>query len=223
MRATCPRSPLVGTGWLEGWRLTFGGADLGWESAVATVVEAPGERVFVSLYDLDPADRQVLDELEGFNSKLYRKMHSQAATLEANRPVWLYVFEGFEGGLPSQWYLDEILRAAEAAGAPQDYVEALRKRPTAELPQLGVTAAQDPCRPDRIRFGQGRFGCPFCPDPPFTFATPATVSHPVGTVENGGPPMSDSPRTLRSRFARTAARTRQRGGRFAPAPLCLCL
>ncbi|GAB3648616.1 hypothetical protein GCM10028833_14880 [Glycomyces tarimensis] len=99
---------------------------------MATVVEDPAERVFVALYDLDPADRAVLDELEGCNSGLYRKMHSQAVTLEANRPVWLYVFEGFEGGLPSQWYLDEIVHAAEAAGAPEDYVEALRKRPTAE-------------------------------------------------------------------------------------------
>ena len=112
--------------------MTFAGADLGWESAVATVVEDPGERVFVALYDLDSADKQVLDELEGFNSGLYRKMHALAVTLEANRPVWLYVYDGFEGGMPSQWYLDEILRAAEAAGAPEDYIEALRKRPTAE-------------------------------------------------------------------------------------------
>ena len=132
MRATCPRSPLVGTGWLEGWRLTFAGDDLGWDSAVATVVEDAGKRVFVSLYDLDPADKQVLDELEGLNSSLYRRMNTQAVTLEANRPVWLYVYDGFEGGLPSQWYLDELVRAAEAAGAPDDYVEALRKRPTAE-------------------------------------------------------------------------------------------
>ena len=132
MRATSPRSPLVGTGWLEGWRLTFAGADLGWESAVATAVEAPGERVFVALYDLDSADRAVLDELEGLNSGLYRTIHTQAVTLEANRPVWLYVFDGFEGGMPSQWYLDELLQAAEAAGAPVDYIEALRKRPTAE-------------------------------------------------------------------------------------------
>jgi gamma-glutamylcyclotransferase (GGCT)/AIG2-like uncharacterized protein YtfP len=123
---------LVGTGWLEGWRLTFAGADLGWESAVATIVESPGERVFAALYDVDPADKAVLDELEGFNSGLYRKLHTQAVTLEANRPVWLYAFEGFEGGLPSQWYLDEILRAAEAAGAPEDYVAALRKRPTVQ-------------------------------------------------------------------------------------------
>src|SRR3954465_5804315 len=50
MRAYCPHSPLVGTGWLEGWRLTFAGEDLlGYEGAVCTVVESEsdGDRVFV--------------------------------------------------------------------------------------------------------------------------------------------------------------------------------
>src|SRR3954471_11799180 len=27
MRAYCPHSPMVGVGWLEGWRLTFGGEE----------------------------------------------------------------------------------------------------------------------------------------------------------------------------------------------------
>ena len=41
MRAYCPHSPLVGIGWLEGWRLTFGGEDLlGYEGAVCTIVES---------------------------------------------------------------------------------------------------------------------------------------------------------------------------------------
>ena len=29
MHQRCPHSPVAGTGWLEGWRLTFGGEDLG--------------------------------------------------------------------------------------------------------------------------------------------------------------------------------------------------
>src|SRR5579859_7839160 len=33
MLARCPHSPAAGTGWLNGWRLTFGGEDLGWEGA----------------------------------------------------------------------------------------------------------------------------------------------------------------------------------------------
>src|SRR5262249_11489235 len=52
MALRCPHSPQRGTGWLEGWRLTFGGADIGWEGAMATVVEAEGKRVFVVLYEV---------------------------------------------------------------------------------------------------------------------------------------------------------------------------
>ena len=55
MRAYCPHSPMVGIGWLEGWRPTFAGEDvIGWEGSVSTVVESPGDRVFVALYDIDP-------------------------------------------------------------------------------------------------------------------------------------------------------------------------
>ena len=39
MAERCPHSPQRGTGWLEGWRLTFGGEDINWEGARATVVE----------------------------------------------------------------------------------------------------------------------------------------------------------------------------------------
>jgi gamma-glutamylcyclotransferase (GGCT)/AIG2-like uncharacterized protein YtfP len=131
MRATCPRSPLVDTGWLEGWRLTFGGLELGWESALPTVVESPGERTFVALYDVEPAvDRPTLDELEGATGGTYRRFHTTAATLNGDVPVWMYVFTGYEGGAPSAWYLAELASAAERAGAPEDYVVGLRKRPT---------------------------------------------------------------------------------------------
>src|ERR1700691_1716592 len=50
MAERCPHSPQRGSGWLEGWRLAFGGEDIGWEGAMATVVEAAGQRVFVVLY-----------------------------------------------------------------------------------------------------------------------------------------------------------------------------
>ena len=34
MALRAPHSPLRGTGWLQGWRLTFGGEDVGWEGAL---------------------------------------------------------------------------------------------------------------------------------------------------------------------------------------------
>jgi gamma-glutamylcyclotransferase (GGCT)/AIG2-like uncharacterized protein YtfP len=131
MRAVCPHSPLVGTGWLEGWRLTFGGEDrMGYEGAVSTVVEDPDERVFVALYDVHPTDENQLDDLEGVTAGAYRKLHVRVATLDGEVTAWIYVFEGYEGGLPTLWYLSEIANAAGKAGAPDDYVAALRSRPT---------------------------------------------------------------------------------------------
>ncbi len=131
MRAYCPHSPMVGTGWLEGWRLTFAGEDeLGWEGAVCTIVESPGDRVFVALYDVHPWDEAQLDEVEGVTSGFYRKLHLRVATLDGDVTAWVYVYSGYEGGLPTAWYLTEIAGAAEKAGAPADYVAGLRARPT---------------------------------------------------------------------------------------------
>jgi hypothetical protein len=38
MKERAPHSPMAGTGWLMGWRLTFGGEDFAWEGALSTVV-----------------------------------------------------------------------------------------------------------------------------------------------------------------------------------------
>jgi len=133
MRAYCPHSPLVGTGWLEGWRLTFGGEDLlGYEGAVCTIVESDKEdhRVFVALYDVHQHDAQLLDEIEGAVAGTYRKLHVRVATLDGEETAWVYVFNGYEGGLPTAWYVSEIAAAASKAGAPDDYVDELRARPT---------------------------------------------------------------------------------------------
>ena len=129
MLQRCPHSPAAGTGWLEGWRLTFGGEDLGWEGALATVVQDEGSRVFVALYDLTDADAAALDGWEGADSGVYRTLKVRVHTLDRDELTWIYVLDGYEGGLPSARYLGVLADAAEAAGAPDDYVAELRSRP----------------------------------------------------------------------------------------------
>ena len=131
MLLRAPHSPARGTGWLVGWRLTFGGEDLGWEGSLATVVEDddPTSQVFVGLYDISEPDEDALDEWEGSDLGLYTKIRVRVATLEGDVTAWLYVLDDYEGGLPSARYLGIIADAAEAAGAPDDYVAALRERP----------------------------------------------------------------------------------------------
>ena len=129
MGTRCPHSPLRGTGWLTGWRLTFGGEDLGWEGALATIVEDPLEQVFVAIYDVTDEDVSHLDSLESADTGLYRKTRVRVSTMTGEQVAWAYVLDAYEGGLPSASYLGILADAAEAADAPQDYVAALRGRP----------------------------------------------------------------------------------------------
>ncbi|MEI6866941.1 MAG: gamma-glutamylcyclotransferase [Actinomycetes bacterium] len=130
MLERAPHSPHRGTGWIEGWRLTFGGEDIGWEGSVATIVESPGSHVFVSLYELTDFDESSLDQWEGIAADLYRKIRLRVQTLDGSPLSFIYVLNGFEGGYPSQRYLKIMVDSAIAAGAPDDYLEALRSHPT---------------------------------------------------------------------------------------------
>jgi gamma-glutamylcyclotransferase (GGCT)/AIG2-like uncharacterized protein YtfP len=132
MSERCPYSPLRGTGWIVGWRLTFGGEELGWEGSMATVVEDPSDptnQVFVALYDVSPVDLERLDEWEFIDQGVYRKLQVRVQTLDGEQLAWMYVLNAYEGGLPSARYLGILAEAAEAAGAPDDYVADLRARP----------------------------------------------------------------------------------------------
>nr|WP_269902753.1 gamma-glutamylcyclotransferase [Lolliginicoccus lacisalsi] len=129
MIARAPHSPMAGTGGLEGWRLTFGGDDIGWEGALATVVEEPGSRVFVVLFDVPAEDEVNLDRWEGTEMGIHRKLRVRVDLKGGGSALaWLYVLDAYEGGLPSARYLGVVADAAEKAGAPEDYVRGLRLR-----------------------------------------------------------------------------------------------
>ena len=103
MQKRAHHSPMAGTGWLHGWRLTFGGEDFGWEGALATVVEDPDSKVFVVLYDMTPADEKNLDRWEGSELGVHKKIRCRVERLSSDTttdPVlaWLYVLDAWEGG-----------------------------------------------------------------------------------------------------------------------------
>jgi gamma-glutamylcyclotransferase (GGCT)/AIG2-like uncharacterized protein YtfP len=135
MGERCPHSPLRGTGWLTGWRLTFGGEEHGWDGALVTIVEDPVEQVFVAVYDVSPEDERLLDGFESADTGLYLKTRVRVATLTGELVAWAYVLDAYEGGLPSAVNLGILADAAEAADAPADYVGALRRRPCRSIEQ----------------------------------------------------------------------------------------
>jgi len=94
---------------------------------------ATGSQVFVMLYDLSLADEMALDRWEGGDLGIYVKLRVRVDTLDGEILAWMYVLDGYEGGLPSARYLGIIADAAEAAGAPHDYVADLRARPCSSI------------------------------------------------------------------------------------------
>jgi hypothetical protein len=126
MLQRAPHSPHLGTGWLRGWRLTFGGEEIGWEGAIATLAEDMLSSVFVSIYDLTKDDENNLDEWEGVNTNLYSKIRVRVDMLSGTQLCYVYVLNSFEGGKPSQRYLEIMINAAVEAGAPLDYIAELK-------------------------------------------------------------------------------------------------
>ena len=134
MLARCPASPLRDCGWLPGWRVTFGGEDLGWDGALPTLAEDPAGQVFVALYEVSPSDEAALDRWESADTGLFCKLRVRVHTLESEAAAYVYVLDAFEGGLPSARTRDQVADAAELAGAPPDYVADLRARPVSDEP-----------------------------------------------------------------------------------------
>ena len=128
MLERCPHSPAAGSGWLSGWRLSFGGEDMGWDGALAMVVPDEDSQTFVALYDVSPQDMATLDYWEGADTGIYNKVRLRISTLDGDVLAWVYVLDGYEGGLPSARYLGLIAEAAQQAGAPDEYVDELRAR-----------------------------------------------------------------------------------------------
>src|SRR5690606_35395548 len=91
--------------------------------------EDPGSRVFVVLYDVTPLDESRLDQWEGGELGLHNKIRLRGQTMGGSVLAWWYELDASEGGLPSARYLGVLADAAEAAGAPADYVNDLRTRP----------------------------------------------------------------------------------------------
>ena len=123
MAERCPHSPLRGTGWLIGWRLTFGGEEHGWDGALATVVEDPAQQVFVALYDVTREDERHAGRLGGRRHRPLPQDPGPGAD-PRRRAARLGLRAGRLRGRPA---LGALPRACSPtpprpAGAPDDYV-----------------------------------------------------------------------------------------------------
>jgi hypothetical protein len=101
----------------------------------------------VVLYEVSAGDERALDRWDGATLGYYSKLRVRVSALEGDLVAWLYVLNDYEGGLPSARYLGIMADAAEAAGAPTDYVTWLRTRPCRSVGNLARGHRPPPRRP----------------------------------------------------------------------------
>jgi hypothetical protein len=92
--------------------------------------EDAAQRVFVAVYDVPENDEKELDVWDGVNLGFYSKIKVRVQALDGDTLAWLYVLDAYEGGLPSAERLSILVDAALKAGAPADYIDWLRARPS---------------------------------------------------------------------------------------------
>jgi gamma-glutamylcyclotransferase (GGCT)/AIG2-like uncharacterized protein YtfP len=120
MAARCPGSKPLGLARLprHRWIISTDG--------YANVVRDARETVHGMLWELALADVPVLDRFEDV-PRLYRKIYQPVISPNGIRRALVYVGRANEAGRPRPGYLDDVIRAAEAANLPRLYVAGMRK------------------------------------------------------------------------------------------------
>ena len=113
MKHRCPTAKVIGTTFLENYKLTFRGYH---GSAVATIEPAEGCRVPVMLWSILPNDEKSLDSYEGY-PRLYRKETVTVKMDGEDVETMVYIMnEGRPLGAPSLFYYGTIAEGYEDAG-----------------------------------------------------------------------------------------------------------
>ena len=123
MAFRCPDAQLLGTGFLEGWRLMFKGSKTG---AYATIEREKGQTVPILLWRISEADEARLDRYEGFPTFYYKRTIQAVKTNEhgikcgMTRGMAYIMHEERKLGLPSMDYLSVLADAYEKFGFDEE-------------------------------------------------------------------------------------------------------
>ena len=119
MARRCPSSRPIGLARLprHRWIISADG--------YATVLRDPRREVVGLLWDLALSDAPALDRFEDV-PRLYRKVTQPVIAAAGIRRALVYLGRSAEPGRPRPGYLEDVLRAAEAAGLPKARLDEMR-------------------------------------------------------------------------------------------------
>jgi len=126
MVSRCPGALAIGRARLPNYELAFVWDSPGWGGGVATVIPSSSLEVWGVLWDLTDEHVEALDRYEGVAVGAYVKERVDVEAESGLVNALIYVATDDREKVPSQRYLDVLLRGAGAFSLPADYVEKLR-------------------------------------------------------------------------------------------------
>lgn len=127
--ARCPSAESIGVGVVSGREVAFLKKSVD-GSGKATLCESIAAKTFGVVFELDEAERDILDKVEG---REYRRVDDFRVILNgAARAIFTstYLARSETPNLqPYGWYLALLIAGAKQHGLPSDYIECLRRMP----------------------------------------------------------------------------------------------
>jgi gamma-glutamylcyclotransferase len=127
LTARTPSAERLGTCWLHSHQVRF--HKIGWDGSAkcdAFHTRDQQDRVWGVLYRLDPAEKPILDRIEGLGSGYEIKTVELASSDGRTVRAFTYYATAIDASLrPFDWYLHHVLQGAQDARLPEDYVRAL--------------------------------------------------------------------------------------------------
>lgn len=120
MERRCPTAKRVGIGEIKDYQLLFRGNK---ESAVATIEPSKGNIVPALIWELQKSDEKSLDRYEGFPFFYHKEFMEVEINGEVAEAMVYIMNDGYEIGMPSDYYLNTILDGYDAAGFEPTAIE----------------------------------------------------------------------------------------------------
>jgi len=137
LQARTPSAEFTGLGYITCHQLTFHKrGDDGSGKCDAFYTGNHSDRTYGALYYLDPAEKPILDSIEGVGFG-YELKHVEVQGFDSPIQAWLYsAQDGFRDPtmVPFDWYHRFVHAGAQALGFPEPYLSAIAAQPIAEDP-----------------------------------------------------------------------------------------
>ena len=118
MKRRCPKAIPIGKTLLEDYKLEFRG--------VANIIECPGEKVPVALWEITDECERALDRYEGY-PRLYRKEYIPININGKEKMGMVYVMNYGRIAPPNKYYLDIIKQGYKDFNIKTDILEKAHK------------------------------------------------------------------------------------------------